>query len=170
MASERREDPGLVACAGVRVRIRRVAVGEILALRHVELRPGLPLETARFDGDLEPAARHFAAVLVGAAADAGPAVVGCASFMARDHDGAPAHQLRGMATRADLRGRGIGAALLRLALAEIAARDGARRFWCNARVAAVPFYARLGWAVVSDVFDVPTVGPHRVMTYHAPGA
>ena len=44
-------------------------------------------------------------------------------------------------------------------------RDGARRFWCNARVAAVPFYARMGWRVVSDLFDVPTVGPHRVMAY-----
>jgi hypothetical protein len=30
-------------------------------------------------------------------------------------------------------------------------------------VGAVVFYRRLGWEVVSEVFDVPDVGPHHVM-------
>jgi len=144
------------------VLIRRAGLPEILTLRHDELRPGLPIEAASFDGDQDATTRHFAAFLVDG--DAG-AVVGCLSFMARDHDGAPAYQLRGMATRANLARRGIGSALLGTALDSLEQRDGARRFWCNARVAAVPFYARMGWRVVSDVFDVPTVGPHRVMAY-----
>jgi GNAT superfamily N-acetyltransferase len=70
-----------------------------------------------------------------------------------------------MATRADVARHGIGRALLRLAVAELREHDGATLFWCNARVPAVPFYARMGWRVVSDVFDVPTAGPHRVMVY-----
>ena len=141
--------------------VRLAALDEILALRHAELRPGLPLATACFDGDAEAATRHFGAFL------ADGTVAGCASFMRRDHDGAPAHQLRGMATRADLAGRGVGAALLRAAVAHLQQHDGARRLWCNARVAAVPFYERMGWRAVSGVFDVPTVGPHRVMIYPA---
>ena len=32
------------------------------------------------------------------------------------------------------------------------------------RAPAVPFYQRAGWTVVSDVFDIPTAGPHHRMT------
>jgi GNAT superfamily N-acetyltransferase len=59
---------------------------------------------------------------------------------------------------------GIGRALLRVAERELAAEGGPRLLWCNARLGAVGFYERLGWTVVSDVFDIPTVGPHRIMT------
>jgi len=137
---------------------RRATLAEIFALRHAELRPGLPEETARFAADDEPGARHFGAFLPEGAC------VGCASFVPRPWQGAPALQLRGMATRADLVRTGVGRALLRFAEEELAAERGARPLlWCNARVGAVGFYERLGWTVVSDVFDVPTVGPHRAM-------
>lgn len=134
--------------------VRRARLDEILALRHAELRPGLPLETARFDGDDEPETLHVAAEDDGA-------IVGCASFMRRPYDGRPASQLRGMATRADRRGEGIGAAVLRFGVAALGGDTAL--LWCNARIAAVPFYERQGWTVVSDVFDIPTVGPHHVM-------
>ncbi len=41
--------------------------------------------------------------------------------------------------------------------------------WCNARVVAVPFYAKQGWEIVSEVFDIPTVGPHRAMLRRCSG-
>jgi GNAT superfamily N-acetyltransferase len=68
-----------------------------------------------------------------------------------------------MATRADLARRGIGSALLRFALGILRAERGPVVVWCNARLAAVPFYATQGWEVASEVFDIPTVGPHHVM-------
>ncbi|MCW5890141.1 MAG: GNAT family N-acetyltransferase [bacterium] len=136
--------------------IRRATLDEILALRHVELRPGLPLATARFDGDDAPDTWHL-----GAFEDA--AAVACASFMRQAWEGAGAYQLRGMATRADRRRRGLGAALLRFAEATIPPATGVHVLWCNARVAAIDFYRRCGWTVESEVFDVPTVGPHRRM-------
>ncbi|HEV7735097.1 MAG TPA: GNAT family N-acetyltransferase [Candidatus Binatia bacterium] len=140
--------------------VRRATLDDILALRHAELRPGLPLETARFDGDDEPATVHVAAF-------DGDDVVGCASFMQRSFEDAPAFQLRGMATRADRRGRGIGAAVLAFGVDAVRAT----LLWCNARIAAVPFYEGQRWTVVSDEFDIPTVGPHRVMMREcAPGA
>ena len=140
--------------------VRRATLAEIMALRHAELRPGRPLDAARFDGDGDPTTRHFAAFLQN-----DPDAVGCASAMARPWEGESAFQLRGMATRAALVRRGIGAALLRFLEPAICAEAGVRLLWCNARRAAVPFYRRLGWEVVSDEFDIPTVGPHHTMIH-----
>lgn len=142
----------------VAVRVQPVPLAGILALRHAVLRPGRPPETARFDGDDDADTVHLAAVL-----DGSGEVIGCATLMRRPFAGEPAWQLRGMATRADLVRRGVGTAVLRAAEALAGARGGAPLLWCNARLAAVPFYARAGWEVVSDAFDIPGIGPHRVM-------
>ena len=89
-------------------------------------------------------------------------MVGCLSFMRSDRDG-EAYQLRGMATAPAMRGHGVGRELLSFAEAWLAAETGIRRLWCNARVEAIGFYERLGWVAVSEEFDVPTVGLHRLM-------
>jgi len=144
-----------VRLAGRDVLLRQASLVEILALRHAVLRPGLPPESAEFDGDDAPATRHYGAFV-------GDDAVGCLSFMRSDR-GVPAHQLRGMATAASARGTGIGRALLEFADGALVAATGIRGLWCNARVESIGFYERMGWDVVSDVFDVPGVGPHRVM-------
>lgn len=138
------------------VQVRRAALDGILGVRHAVLRPGRPLESARFEGDDEPTTIHLAAVH-----DDG-AVVGCCTLLPRPHAGRAAWQLRGMATRADLARRGVGTAVLAAADAVVRERGG-DLLWCNARLAAVPFYASAGWRVVSDEFDVPGIGPHHVM-------
>ena len=180
MAAEEQHGVVFVDRDGRHVLVRIATLSEILTLRHTELRPGLPEETAHFDGDLEPTTRHFGGFLredspaapllrhaAPGASDATPdaTAVACASFTARAHGGEPAYQLRGMATRAAMVRRGLGGALLRHAIAELVRCEGTGFFWCNARITAVQFYLRMGWRVVSDVFDVPTVGPHRVMVY-----
>jgi predicted GNAT family N-acyltransferase len=137
------------------VAVRRATLDEILALRHAVLRPGRPRATAHFDGDDEATTVHLAAAL-------GGDVVGCCTLLPRPHDGRPGWQLRGMATRADLARRGIGTAVL-AAADEVVREHGGDLLWCNARLAAVPFYASAGWRVVSDEFDVPGIGPHHVM-------
>lgn len=134
--------------------VRPAALAEIIALRHAVLRAGMPREAAQFDGDDEPATLHVGAFLPDGA------VVGCASAMCRPFDDRDAHQLRGMATRPDLVGRGVGARVLGLVETTLAPAF----LWCNARVPAAEFYRRLGWTVVSDVFDIPTAGPHYRMT------
>jgi GNAT superfamily N-acetyltransferase len=136
--------------------LRRATLDDILPLRHAVLRPGLPLEAARFDGDQDPATRHFAALT-------GADVLCCVSAMRRRHEGVDAWQVRGMATRGDLAGRGIGRALLAFATEALRAEAGPRLLWCNARVTALRFWERAGWRVVSDVFEIPGVGPHRVL-------
>jgi predicted GNAT family N-acyltransferase len=148
---------------GRRVVVRRSARDEILPLRHAILRPGLPEAEAHFDGDDESATIHVGAFLARSprdtvARDGDDGAVGCVTLMRRPWRDV-AWQLRGMATREDVRGRGVGAALL--AFVGGALRDGP--VWCNARVEAAGFYARHGWTVESEPFDVAGVGPHVVM-------
>lgn len=139
---------------------RRAALVEILPLRHAELRPMLPIDTAHFAGDEHPATWHFGAF-------DGSACVGCASFMLNEFEGEAAYQLRGMATRRDRQRQGLGATLLSEAVATIAAATGVQRFWCNAREGAVGFYEKQGWRTVGEKFDVPTAGPHyRMVNIH----
>jgi GNAT superfamily N-acetyltransferase len=66
-----------------------------------------------------------------------------------------------MATATELQGAGIGAALLAFAEDYLRKNSGARLFWCNARVRAVPFYVKHGWVPASEIFQIPGVGPHQ---------
>ena len=56
-----------------------------------------------------------------------------------------------------LQRRGIGRQLLSFAV------DPRVLHWCNARVEAIGFYAKAGWTVESEPFEIPTVGPHVKM-------
>jgi predicted GNAT family N-acyltransferase len=71
-------------------------------------------------------------------------------------------QLRGMATDPAVRGTGAGRALVAEGVARVAALGG-DLVWCDARVAAVGFYERMGFAVVTEQFDKPEGGPHLGM-------
>ncbi|HEX8325220.1 MAG TPA: GNAT family N-acetyltransferase [Tepidisphaeraceae bacterium] len=139
------------------INIRAVPVERILPLRHAILRPGLPAATARFDCDDAPDAVHFAA-------QAGDRLAGCATLCREPFDGEPAWRLRGMAVAADAQSGGVGRLLLTALDHHVTANGPPHTLWCNARLPAVGFYERCGWAVVSDVFDIPTAGPHRRMT------
>jgi ribosomal protein S18 acetylase RimI-like enzyme len=76
--------------------------------------------------------------------------------------GSSAWRVRGMATAPDARGQGAGAAVLD-ALLTHARQSGGERVWCNARTPAISLYARAGFAVVSEEFTLPQIGPHVVM-------
>jgi len=71
-------------------------------------------------------------------------------------------QLRGMATAPAVRGSGAGRAPVAEGLARVAALGGDLA-WCDARVGAVGFYERVGFAVVTELFGKPEGGPHRGM-------
>jgi GNAT superfamily N-acetyltransferase len=136
--------------------IRPISAADTIAVRWPILRPGFPRETAVFDGDDAATTLHFGAF-------DGGTLVGVASIylvpFPPHPDAAPAFQLRGMATLPEVRGRHFGEALLAACVA--AARErGAALLWCNARTSAAKFYAKNGWQIVGEEFDIPTVGPH----------
>jgi predicted GNAT family N-acyltransferase len=124
------------------------------ALRGAVLRPDGGEVT--WAGDEDPATFHLAA-------RSGDQLVGVVRFAPaacpwRPDARAP-WQLRGMATDPAVRGTGAGRALLVDGLARVAARGG-DLVWCDARVSAAGFYERMGFAVVTEPFDKPGIGPH----------
>jgi predicted GNAT family N-acyltransferase len=147
------DQKGPKSANGSEIRIERVRVDRIVDLRHGVLRQGLPREAAVFEGDQDPAAVHVAAI-------AGDAVVGCATLHPSRWEDQPAWQLRGMAVAEAYRNGGIGGELVRAILEHVDAETPGRTVWANARVPAARFYQKLGWEIVSDVFEIPTAGPH----------
>lgn len=144
--------------------IRAITAEEALAVRHPVLRPGQPVADAIFGCDAEAATRHFGAFdeggeLVGVVT-IHPAVFEWAAGRRAGVAEEGAWQLRGMATLPGVRGAGYGVALVRHVHAVVRREAGAGLIWCNARVKAVSFYEKLGWEVVGEEFDIPTVGPH----------
>jgi GNAT superfamily N-acetyltransferase len=133
--------------------VRRARLDEIFALRHAVLRADRPPEAAAFDGDDDATTVHVGAY------DA-DRLLCCATLMRRPIDGEDAGQLRGIATRPDHEGRGIGTAVVRFVEAIVAQEWDLRLVWCNARTSAGGFWDHVGWQVVSSEFDIPDVGPH----------
>jgi GNAT superfamily N-acetyltransferase len=109
---------------------------------------------------LEELASHEPPGVHAVAAYAGDEIVAC-GFVCPD-GGVGAWRVRGMATDERFRGRGAGAQILD-ALVEHARGCGATRVWCNARTPAVSLYARAGFEVESEEFEIPEIGPHFVM-------
>lgn len=132
--------------------VRPVTLPQTRDLRRRVLRPHqTAAELAAAEDD-----RAFAV----AAVDHSGAIVACGHVAP---DGEPGGwRVRGMATEPAARGAGAGSAVLQ-ELVDHATAHGATRIWCNARTPAVTLYARAGFAVVSDRFELPDIGPHVVM-------
>jgi predicted GNAT family N-acyltransferase len=133
--------------------IRRAALAELVDLRHAVLRQGLPRAEAMFAGDDAETSRHYGAFR-------GGEVLCCATLHLNEWEGWPAWQLRGMATAPQARRQGLGRRVLALIEHDLIAGADVLQLWCNARVPALEFYRQMGWEVVSDVFEIPTAGPH----------
>lgn len=142
------------------ITVSRVLPHAVLDLRHRVLRQGMPAEAAVFEGDDEPTAIHLGAFERGT-------IVGCVTLIQRDWKGEPAWQLRGMAVDELMRKAGVGATMLDEVDQLVAASEHSHQLWCNARVIAKGFYERHGWKVESELFDIPTAGPHHVMSKRA---
>ncbi len=144
--------------------ICRVPVEQILPLRHKILRAGMPLESARFDGDEAATTLHLAAFDSIDPGSSEMKVVACLSLMLNSFNNEPAWQLRGMAVDESHQRTGLGKQLLAQGEEAAAGEGKADWLWCNARVPAAGFYQKQGWAILSDVFDIPTAGPHVKMS------
>lgn len=71
-------------------------------------------------------------------------------------------QIRYMATRQSHRGRHVGTAIIDR-LEQLAREAGTQRIVINARQYALPFYERLGYAVIGDGATLYGVIPHKRM-------
>lgn len=72
------------------------------------------------------------------------------------------YRLRAMATSPVVRGENFGKKIIDFALEELQNRK-VELLWCDAREFALGFYEKMGFTVVGDFYDVPKIGPHKLM-------
>ena len=143
------------------IALRSVTAADTRDLRHRVLRPNQPVEAAVYPLDEQEDAAHFGAFDNSLDGDA----VGVASIFREAQGGGTdtaEFRVRGMAVVPASQGGGIGRRLLQ-ACVDHARSLGGSRVWCNARVTAADFYEHCGFAQRGDDFDLPPLGPHRVM-------
>jgi GNAT superfamily N-acetyltransferase len=127
---------------------------EILPLRMSVLRPGRPIEEGMFPGDEDVATFHLGLYENGK-------LTSIASFYKENKEGikGEGYRLRSMATDPPFQGKGYGKRILDFGIEELRSRN-IDYLWCNARTTAMGFYRHFGFEVISEEFEIPTIGPH----------
>lgn len=139
--------------------VGRVASERTLGVRRRVLRPGRSEEETRFAGEDGPDVAWFGAVRATGVDEPGEVVGSAGVYPEPSPDGRPGWRIRGMATDEEVRGIGVGALVLDGVLDHV--RDGGGGLvWANVRLGARAFYESRGFRAVTDVFDIPDVGPH----------
>ncbi|WP_411275376.1 GNAT family N-acetyltransferase [Daejeonella sp.] len=137
--------------------IQFIRTDQTLDLRSSELRGGLDKSLCGFDGDDDQGSFH-----VGYFQDM--ILVSIATFQKLQREGfsGNGYQLRGMVTHPDFRGKGIGNQLLNFSIVYLSGQR-VNYLWCNARKIAYKFYQGIGFEFISEEFELPVIGPHKVM-------
>lgn len=146
----------VICCMSFSCRI--ISASETHQLRHQVLRPHQTLADCVYAHDEDADTFHVGSF-------DGEKLVSIGSFYTQKSDlflEEQQYQLRGMATDPEYRGKGAGAALILFSIQELQKRD-CSLLWCNARLVAVGFYEKLGFSIIGEEFDIPTIGPHYVM-------
>ena len=138
--------------------LKQITSQDTFIVRQPVLRPGKGIETCIFDGDDLPTTIHFGVF------DENE-LVGVISIFKASHSlftDDNQFQIRGMAVLESQQKKGLGEKLVLHAEDYIRKQQG-ERIWFNAREIAVGFYQKMGYAIIGDVFNIPTVGPHYAM-------
>jgi len=137
--------------------IKFLTTDQTLDLRSSGLREGLNRSLCGFEGDDEEDSFHVGYFRDGMA-------VGIATFHKQLKEGfsGTGFQLRGMVTHHDFQKEGIGNQLLNFSIVYLKGKQ-IDYIWCNARKTAYKFYERIGFEYISDEFELPKIGPHKVM-------
>lgn len=138
--------------------IKEIPAEETYAIRLEVLRPGMPKSSVYFDEDHNEGSFHLGAFVSGDLA----AIVSLSPKTCVEQPTTKAYQLRGMASLPKHQGQGLGKALIDESIHKLQERD-CDLLWCNARQVAYKFYEKMDFKFLSPEFDIPTVGPHRVM-------
>ncbi len=135
-----------------------VSFNEVLNLRHSILKPFADIKECFYPGDDCPTSFHLAVQFEGE-------IRTIASFHKEacpNLESQFPYRLRGMATTIECRNYGFGSLVLNHAFKKICDRQG-DLLWCKAREVAFGFYEKLGLTYEGDFFDIPQIGPHKVM-------
>lgn len=133
------------------ITIAEISAADTHPLRRSVLRRGTVSTDVTFDGDGD--GFHLGAF------DGGE-LIGISSWLPLEEGSS--YRLRGMATEPSRTGEGVGTRMLAAGIAKATER-GANAIVANARVTALPFYLRNGFAAVGEVYtDADVTGlPHQ---------
>ncbi|MFZ4260524.1 GNAT family N-acetyltransferase [Sphingobacterium sp. HJSM2_6] len=139
--------------------IRFIQIQDTLALRSAVLQSGKPEQQCINPEDLKLDTFHLGYF------DEQNLLQAVLTCQQTNHPKLPhtGYRLRGMATHPDARRKGYARELLQAAITHIATQLHADYLWFNAREVAYPFYESLGFAYMSDEFDIPGIGAHKEM-------
>jgi ribosomal protein S18 acetylase RimI-like enzyme len=143
----------------LRFKCHLISSSEALPLRARILRPGQAQSAASFPDDESSSTFHIGVFNE-------QKLVCVATLVVEKHPYFTSYKnsfrLRGMATDTEFQGQGAGRLAILFSLQELRQRD-CDFLWCNARQLAFSFYERLGFNFYGGLFDIPGVGPHKVM-------
>lgn len=141
-----------------KLQIKAITATDTYTVRHPILRAGKPIATCVFSGDDLNTTLHLGGYILGK-------LVAIASFMEASNPLLPtekAMQLRGMAVLTTHQGKGYGAQLLLFGETQLQNRNY-KQLWMNARINALPFYQKLQYQAIGDVFNIDPIGLHQVV-------
>lgn len=138
--------------------ISKIPTEYTLPLRQKVLKPFLHVDECVNPGDNDPTSFHLGLFHE-------RKLVSICTFVTEPHQsfyaGNP-HRLRGMATDQNYRGQGLGQILLQHGT-NVLRQKRCDLLWCNARQRAFSFYEKMGFFYVGPSFELPQIGPHKVM-------
>jgi len=152
----------------MKLRIERTAVvlpplpcrvERILQLRRDVFFPGQSIQQARYPGDHEPEAAHFAGV-IRYDHDLAEHLVACVSMHVSEYDGEPAWRARGLAVDPAYRKLGIGQAFFQACCRRMCADSPMHVIWCSAKPESYGFFERLGWRMADEIYLMQGTGTH----------
>ncbi len=139
-------------------KIELITSDQTLDLRHKVLKPFLSKKECLTPEDFLPTTTHFGLFY-------NDRLISTASVFPESnidlHCGFP-YRLRGMASDINYQGQGFGGALL-MSIIDFLKDKRCDMLWCNARIKAFPFYKSNGFQFSGEMFDLPEIGPHKVM-------
>lgn len=113
------------------------------------------------EGDLKKSTFHIGAV------DADENVLGTSTYINQTNDNfndIVQYRLRAMATHPSIRGTGAGKKMIEKGLEKLKEKK-ADVVWCDARIEATEFYKKMGFETVGEIYEVPKIGPHKLMYF-----
>ncbi len=131
----------------------------LYSIRHQVLWQHKTLENCGLDVDNEPTTFH-----VGAKNERGE-IVGTSTFIVdinKNFEEQNQYRLRAMATDSSVRGMGVGKKIIDFAIQELKNKN-VKLLWCDARLIATGFYENFGFQVKGEIYEVPLIGPHKLM-------
>lgn len=138
--------------------VKKVAAKDIRPLRNLVLRPNLPIETTYYDLDDDIDTFHLASIMDNT-------IISIGTFYPENDielQTKNGYRLRGMATHPKFRRKSAATKLMEESFVLLKEKK-CDILWCNARLIAVEFYKSLGFKIIGEIFDIPSIGPHYKM-------